>query len=221
MISTLYSLETLHSSTAYVLALILGLGFGYTLERAGFSSSRCLAGVFYCTDMAVVKVMFSAIITAMLGLSYLLTFGWIELDQIFLMPTIFGAQIAGGLLFGVGFAMGAWCPGTAAVGLAAGKIDALFYLVGVMVGSILFNEMFPLVKALYTAGDQGVQMAYETLGISRHAFVLVFTSIAIASFWISEWAEKIRTGRGRYLGAPFLYAYSLILFTLASILLVL
>ena len=85
----------------------------------------------------------------------------IELDQIFLMPTIFGAQIAGSLLFGVRFAMGAWCPGTAAVGLAAGKIDARIYLFGVMAGSILFNEMFPLVKALYTAGDQGVAVIGE------------------------------------------------------------
>ena len=108
MINTLYSIDALGTSRAFSLALLIGVGFGFVLERAGFSSSRRLAGVFYFTDMAVVKVMFSALITAMLGLSYLVAFGWIQLDRIFLMPTIYGAQIVGGLLFGVGFVMGAW-----------------------------------------------------------------------------------------------------------------
>ena len=155
MIDTLYSLDALGTSRAFFLALLIGFGFGFALERAGFSSSRRLAGVFYFTDMAVVKVMFSALITAMLGLSYLVAFGWIQLDQIFLMPTIYGAQIVGGLLFGIGFVMGAWCPGTAAAGLAAGRIDALVFLLGVTGGSILFNEVFPVIRSLYTAGESG------------------------------------------------------------------
>jgi uncharacterized membrane protein YedE/YeeE len=216
MINTLYNLDTLGTSNAFFLALLIGLGFGYALERAGFSSSRRLAGVFYFTDMAVVKVMFTAIITAMLGLSYLLVFGWIQLDQIFLMPTIYGAQIVGGLLFGFGFAMGGWCPGTAAAGLAAGRIDALVFLIGAIGGSILFNEIFPSIRLLYDAGDQGVQMAYDTVGMSRNWFILVFTLVAVASFWLSEWAEKVRTGRGPYLGSPFLIIFSLVYVALAS-----
>ena len=85
----------------------------------------------------------------------------IELDQIFLMPTIFDAQIAGGLLFGVKFAMGAWCPCPAAVGLAAGKIDARIYLFGVMAGSILFNQLFSLVTSLHTTSNYGVAVIGE------------------------------------------------------------
>jgi len=216
MISTLYSLDTLGTPTAFFLALLIGIGFGFALERAGFSSSRRLAGVFYFTDMAVVKVMFSALITAMLGLSYLVAFGWIHLDQIFLMPTIYGAQIVGGLLFGVGFAMGAWCPGTAAAGLAAGRIDALVFLVGTVGGSILFNELFPVIGGLYTAGDRGVQMLYDTLGMSRNAFILAFTLVAVAAFWLAEWAEMARTGRSAYLGSPFLKAFSLALVAVAA-----
>ena len=122
MINTLYSLDALGSPAAFFLALLVGFGFGFALERAGFSSSRRLAGLFYFTDMAVVKVMFTALVTAMLGLSYMVAFGWIEMDRIFLMPTIYGAQIAGGLLFGVGFAMGAWCPGTAVAGIGAPSV---------------------------------------------------------------------------------------------------
>ncbi len=216
MINTLYSLDTLGSPMAFFLALLIGLGFGFALERAGFSSSRRLAGIFYFTDMAVLKVMFTALITAMLGFSYLLAFGWIRLDQVFLMPTIYGAQIVGGLLFGVGFVMGAWCPGTAVAGLAAGRIDALVFLLGAVGGSILFNELFPLIRPLYTAGDQGVQMAYTALGLSRNVFVLVFTVVAVVAFWVSEWAEKARTGCAPYLGSPFLKAFSLALVTLAA-----
>ena len=215
MINTLYSLDTLGTPVAFFLALLIGVGFGFALERAGFSSSRRLAGVFYFTDMAVVKVMFSALITAMLGLSYLVSFGWIQLDQIFLMPTLLGAQIVGGLLFGVGFAMGAWCPGTAVAGLAAGRVDALVFLIGTIGGSIVFNEFFPVMGRLYTAGDRGVQMAYDALGVSRNIFILFFTLVAVMAFWLAEWAEKVRTGRSAYLGSPFLKAFSLALVAVA------
>lgn len=216
MINTLYSLDTLGTPAAFFMALLIGAGFGFALERAGFSSSRRLAGVFYFTDMAVVKVMFTALVTAMLGLSYLVTVGWIHLDQIFLMPTIYGAQIVGGLLFGVGFAMGGWCPGTAAAGMAAGRIDALVFLLGTMGGSILFNELFPVIGGLYTAGDRGVQMLYDTLGLSRNVFVVVFTLVAVGAFWLAEWAEKARTGRSAYLGSPFLKAFSVALVAVAA-----
>ncbi len=216
MISTLYSQDALGTPVAFFVALLIGIGFGFALERAGFSSSRRLAGVFYFTDMAVVKVMFSALITAMLGLSYLVAFGLINLDRVFLMPTIYGAQIAGGLLFGIGFVMGAWCPGTAAVGLAAGRIDALVFLVGTLGGSILFNELFPVIRSLYTAGDQGLQMVYASAGMSRNGLVFAFTLAAVAAFWLAELAEKARTGRAPYLGSPFLKAFSLALVALAG-----
>ncbi len=216
MINTFYSLDALGTPVALFLALLIGSGFGFALERAGFSSSRRLAGVFYFTDMAVVKVMFTALITALLGLSYMVGFGWIELDQIFLMPTIYGAQIAGGLLFGIGFAMGAWCPGTAAAGLAAGRIDALVFLLGTIGGSILFNELFPAIRSLYTAGDRGVQMVYAAAGMSRNGFIFAFTLTAVTAFWLSEFAEKKRMERAPYLGSPFLKVFSMALVTLAA-----
>jgi thiosulfate/3-mercaptopyruvate sulfurtransferase len=216
MIETLYALDALGTPRALFLSLLIGCGFGFALERAGFSSSRRLAGVFYFTDMAVIKVMFTALITAMLGISFLAALGWIQMDSIFLMPTIYGAQIAGGLLFGVGFAMGAWCPGTAAAGLAAGRIDALVFLVGSVAGSILFNELFPVIGALYTAGDRGTQLVYSTLGIPRNIFIFALTLAGVAVFWLVEWVEKLRTGRSLYLGSPFLKAFSVALVALAA-----
>lgn len=221
MINTLYSADALGSPLAFFLSLLIGAGFGFALERAGFSSSRRLAGIFYLTDMTVLKVMFTALITALLGLSYLTALGWVRMDQIFLMPTIFGAQIAGGLLLGSGFVMGAWCPGTAVAGLAAGRMDALVFLAGAIGGSVLFNEMFPFVGELYTAGDRGVQFVYVTAGVSRNVFVLLFTIMAVAAFWLAEWVEKTRTGKAPYLGTPFLKAFSVALVAVAAGLLVL
>lgn len=209
MIETLYGLDALGTPRAFFLSLLIGFGFGFALERAGFSSSRRLAGVFYFTDMAVVKVMFTALVTAAVGFSYLSAFGLINPDQVFLMPSIYGAQIAGGLLFGIGFAMGAWCPGTAAAGLAAGRIDAFVFLAGTVAGSILFNELFPFIGALYAAGDRGTRLLYDTLGISRNLFTFALAVIAIAAFWLAELAEKARTGAAPYLGTPFLKAFSL------------
>lgn len=221
MTNTLYSADALGTPLAFFLSLVIGAGFGFALERAGFSSSRRLAGIFYFTDMTVLKVMFTGLITALLGLSYLTSLGWFSMDQIFLMPTIYGAQIVGGLLLGAGFVMGAWCPGTAVAGLAAGRMDALVFLAGAIGGSVLFNELFPFLGGLYTAGDSGVQFVYDSVGLSRNVFVLLFTVVAVAAFWLAEWAEKARMGKAPYLGTPFLKAFSIALVAVAAGLLVL
>lgn len=192
MIKTFFGTGTLDTSAAFLAALIIGVLFGVALERAGFGSSRKLTGVFYFEDMAVIKVMFSALITAMLGLAYFRALGFIGPDELYFMPTIYGAQILGGLLFGVGFVMGGWCPGTAAVGLASGKLDALIFLGGVVLGSIGFNELFPVVRPLYTWGSQGVVFIYQTLDLSLGSFALIFTLAAVACFWGVELIERNR-----------------------------
>ena len=166
--------------------------------------------------MAVVKVMFSALITAMLGLCYVLALGWITPDQLFFLPTVYGAQIVGGLLFGVGFVMSGWCPGTGVVGLASGKLDALIFLVGTLLGTILFNELFALVKPLYTLGDSGVRFVFETMGLSRAVFAFAFTTIAILCFWGSELIERKKNAGGAYFNTPFLKSYSLGLLIIAG-----
>ena len=143
MISTYFGVEQLDTPAAMFAALVIGMAFGFVLERAGFGSSRKLAGIFYFRDMTVLKVMFTAVITAMLGLSYAMALGWITPDQVYELPTVYRAQILGGLLFGVGFVVSGWCPGTGAVGMASGKLDAAVFLLGTVLGSVVFNEAFP------------------------------------------------------------------------------
>jgi 3-mercaptopyruvate sulfurtransferase SseA len=208
MITTFFGHDALGSSAAFVLSLLLGFGFGFALEQAGFGSSRRLAGIFYFRDMTVLRVMFTAMVTAMLGLQVALALGVVSAEQIYFLPTIYGAQIVGGLLFGAGFVLSSWCPGTAAVGLASGRLDALIFLGGAALGSVLFNELYGLVAPLYTWGDSGVKFVWAALGMSAPVFALIFSAVAVAAFWGSEWIEKKVAGAGPYLSSPFLKAFS-------------
>lgn len=219
MIETLFGRDALGTPAALVAALIIGLAFGFALERAGFGSSRKLAGIFYLRDMTVLKVMFTAVITAMLGLALIVGLGWIDLaGQVNLLETRYAAQVLGGLIFGVGFVLGGWCPGTAAVGAASGKLDALVFLGGTVLGSIAFNETHGLWGGVMAWG------AYEqplfAFGLSKAAFGLFFTLAAIGAFHFAEWVER-PAGGGKYLGTPFLKAFSLALAVFAVALFIL
>ncbi len=219
MISTMYQLDSLDSAKAFLASLLIGIAFGFFLERAGFGSSRKLSGVFYFRDMAVIKVMFTAVVTAALGLACCRSLGIISINEIYLMPTVYGAYIAGGLIFGVGFVMAGWCPGTASTGLASGKIDALIFLLGAVIGSVAFNEMFGLIKPLYESGQRGILFIDDTLGISMEAFNVFLSIVAVAMFWGCEWIERRKTGRPLGEGNSVLKAVSVALLTLAVALL--
>jgi thiosulfate/3-mercaptopyruvate sulfurtransferase len=210
MINTFFNSGTLDSPAAFIASLLIGLAFGVALERAGFGSSRRLAGIFYFRDMAVLKVMFTAVIVAMLGICYAKAFGWVTPDNVYFLHTLYAAQILGGLIFGMGFVMGGWCPGTAAVGVASGKLDALVFLAGAVGGSILYNEFYPAV-ALLTANDRGVVFGFESLGVSEAGFAFVFTLIAVGCFWGAEAIEKKRNGVDGYWNSRFLKVFSAIL----------
>lgn len=215
MISTFFGQGGLGSNAALAMSLLLGFGFGVALEQAGFGSSRRLAGIFYFRDMTVLRVMFTAMVTAMLGLQLALSLGSVSAEQIYFLPTVYGAQIVGGLLFGVGFVLSSWCPGTAAVGLASGRLDALIFLGGAMLGSILFNEFHSIVAPLASWGDSGVKFVWAALGMSAPMFALLFAAVAVAAFWGSEWIEKKVAGAGPYLGSPFLKSFSVVILAAA------
>jgi thiosulfate/3-mercaptopyruvate sulfurtransferase len=203
MIDTYYGLNALSSSEAMYAALLIGFFFGLALERAGFGSSRRLSGVFYFTDMTVIKVMFTALLTAALGLILFEGLGLIDPDtQLYFMPTYYGAYVVAGLIFGIGFVMGGWCPGTAMVGMVSGRLDALVFLAGGIAGSILFNELFFLLKPLYawglsgqaSYGQAGVSFVYDIIGMGRQAFALLLIIAAMGVFWLTEQIEMIKKG---------------------------
>ncbi|GAB4268534.1 MAG: hypothetical protein Kow0029_03990 [Candidatus Rifleibacteriota bacterium] len=190
MIETYFAANLLNSTPAFISALVIGVAFGWCLEQAGFGSSRRLIGIFYFRDMAVLKVMFSAVITAMLGLLLCINLGLISAESIYFPDTVWGAQIIGSLLFGIGFVIGGWCPGTAAVGAVSGKFDAIVFLFGAVLGSIAFSESFAMMKPYYNMGASGVRFIYEEFGMTAGQFALLFSFVAVVSFWLSELIEK-------------------------------
>jgi hypothetical protein len=182
--------EIISENTNLLLAFFIGIAFGFVLEQAGFSSSRKLAGVFYGYDTVVLKVFFTGAITAMLGLLFFSLFGWIELDYVFVNPTYLWSTIVGGIIMGLGFIIGGFCPGTSFCGAAIGKIDALVFIGGLFIGVFIFAEGFPLWKNLYLANNMGDVTVPGFLNISSGIFVLLVIIVAIGMFWVAEWAEK-------------------------------
>src|SRR5512136_2719509 len=129
-----------------LIALLIGIGFGFALEQAGFSSSRKLAGMFYGYDTTVIKVFFTAAIVALVGSQFLSFFGLLDLNLVFVNEFYVEASIVGGVIMGAGFIMGGFCPGTGVCAASIGKIDAMVYLVGGFTGAFLFAETYPLIQ---------------------------------------------------------------------------
>lgn len=183
--------DLLGTSAAFIAAGLIGIGFGFVLERAGFGSSRKLTSIFYLKDFAVYQVMFTAVVTAMLGLQLLDAVGLAEIAALHRMETMPVAQIVGGLIFGVAFVIGGWCPGTALVGAASGKGDALLFLGGAAVGSVAFAFAWPALEAPLTRGAAGVQTVDGALGLPAWILPLAVVALAIASFTlIGAWLRR-------------------------------
>ncbi len=175
---------------SFVIALVIGIAFGYLLESAGFSSSRKLAGVFYGYDFVVLQVFFTAAITAAIGLLFFEYFGWIDLSDIWVNRFYTGSAVLGGALMGLGFVVGGFCPGTSACASAIGKIDAMLFLGGFIIGVVIFDAFYPLYEGFYKAGNQGPIKIYESLGMNREVFLLLFVIIAIASFVATGYIQQ-------------------------------
>ncbi|MBK3519284.1 YeeE/YedE thiosulfate transporter family protein [Carboxylicivirga marina] len=182
--------EHISEYTNLLMAFIIGIGFGFVLERSGFSSSRKLAGMFYGYDTTVLKVFFTAAIVAMLGLLFFSLFGWIDLSLIYINPTFLWSAIVGGAIMGVGFILGGFCPGTAFCALSIGKLDALTFIGGLVIGVVLFTEGFPLIEELFYAENMGTPTINELIGISRGTFGLILILVALGMFFVGEWAER-------------------------------
>ena len=182
--------DVISQNTNFLLAFIIGIGFGFVLEASGFSSSRKLAGVFYGYDTVVLKVFFTAAITGMLGLLFMSLFNWIDLDLVYINPTFLYATIVGGIIMGAGFIIGGFCPGTGFCAASIGKIDAMFFIGGLFVGILIFVESYPLIEEFYKAKNMGIPKLSEMLGLNDGVFVLLVIIVAMGMFWVGEWAEK-------------------------------
>jgi len=174
----------------FIIAILIGIAFGYILEASGFSSSRKLTGVFYGYDFAVLKVFFTAAIVAVIGLYYLDYLNIIDISQLYIQPTYLWAAIIGGVIMGVGFLAGGFCPGTSLCAVAIGKIDGIVFVIGLMIGVFIFSESFSLIEPLVTSSNLGHITLSESLGVPSYWLILIITIIAIIAFAFSDWVRS-------------------------------
>jgi uncharacterized protein len=178
-----------------IVAFLIGIGFGFFLERGGFNSAKKLAAQFYFTDLTVFKVMFTAIVTAMVGVYYLSVIGLVDLSLVYLTPTFLLPQIVGGLILGVGFVIGGYCPGTSCVAASTGHIDGLVYLLGMIFGIFVFGEIFPLVSTFYVSTPMGQITLPQVSGLPYGLLVFLVVLMALGGFAGAEWIEKKMAAR--------------------------
>ena len=190
-----YPFGAFGDETSLVVAFVIGIGFGFALERAGFGSARKLVAQFYLTDLAVFKVMFTAIVTAMLGIFYLGWMGLLDVSLLTVTPTFLWPQIVGGLVLGVGFVVGGYCPGTSMVAIATGRLDAIVYALGVIAGIWVFGESYPLSKGFYGSGSLGRLTLPEAFHMSQGLVVLLVVLMAVGGFIAAGWVERRNAAR--------------------------
>lgn len=190
MIAPLYQYGAFSMEIGFILAFIVGLIFGFGLERGGMGSAVKLTKQFYLEDLAVFKVMFTAIVTAMLGIFLLAAIGFLDISAISITPSHIPPQIVGGLLLGLGFIVGGYCPGTSIVSSATGRIDGMVFLGGVVFGIIIFGAVYPGIKEFYNSFDIGRMTIPQYFNISYGLVVFIIVILAIAGFIGAEFIER-------------------------------
>ncbi len=208
----------------YVLFAAIGFAFGYTLEMSGFGDSRKLAAQFYFTEMTVLKVMFTAIVVAMVLLFGAAGLGILDFSLVWVNPTYLASGILGGLIMGVGFIVGGFCPTTSLASASTGKIDGMFFMFGGFVGAFLFGETEQYFTNWYNnAGYYGRLTLDQVFGIPVGAVVVLVVLMALFMFWGGEQLERIfgkkdlsKEPKLRPMGAAVLVVAALAVFVIGS-----
>jgi uncharacterized membrane protein YedE/YeeE len=171
-------------------AFAIGVAFGWTLERAGLGSARKLIGQFTLTDFTVFKVMFTAIVTAMLGTFWLSRLGLIDLGAVYVPETFLMPQVVGGLIFGVGFVVAGLCPGTSCVAAASGRGDGLAVVGGMFAGVLVTGLAFSRLERFYDSTARGTWQLPDALHLPYGVIVFLIVLIALGGFQIVERLER-------------------------------
>jgi hypothetical protein len=172
--------------TSYVIALILGIGFGFSLNKAGLTKYRNIANQFRFTDMTILKFMMTAIAVAMIGIYVFRGLGWITFPTV--PATYVVGNLVGGLIFGVGMALAGYWPGTCAAGSGEGKLDYIFpgllgFLAGAVLWGLTYSQVFPLVSKIANAGNVVIP---DLWNIDPYLTVLLFALMCLFLFYLID-----------------------------------
>ena len=179
-------------------ALFIGIGvlFGFILESSGFGDSRKLAGQFYFTDLAVLKVMFTAIIVAVVLITWTSSVGLLNMDDVWVNTTFLWPGIVGGLVMGVGFVIGGYCPGTSLASLATLKLDGAMFVLGGLLGIFAFGETVGLFMPFFDSSELGRVTLDEAFGLSPGVVALLVVTLALVFFVGADFIQKKVHGPG-------------------------
>ena len=186
------------------LAIPTGFLLGVALQLAGFTDGRKIGRAFYFNDVDVPIVMFSAIITGMLGLWGLSLIGYLDISKVYFLPTYLAPVMVGGFLFGVGMVIGGYCPGTALASVATGKLDALMFLVGFFIGSLLFGDLYPIWEGFYKSDYRGIIRLDHLFETSVGMTILIMVVIAVAASLLLRLVQRLVWHNVAPISSPFL-----------------
>jgi rhodanese-related sulfurtransferase len=182
-------IESLGTAQAFFVYGLIGFAFGWVLESSGFGNSRKLAAQFYLQELTVLKVMFTAIITAMTLIFAASAGGLLDYNLLWVPPTYIWPGVLGGFIMGIGFIVGGFCPGTSLVAAATLKVDGLFFVLGALFGIFVFGETIGLYEPFFNSSYLGRLTLPESLGLSTGSVVLLIVLGALVAFAGAEWAE--------------------------------
>lgn len=190
MIAPFYDYGLIGAGAGLWIALAIGIAFGWCLERSGMGNARKLAGQFYLTDLTVFKVMFSAIVTAMLGVFWLGWLGVVNVSRIYVPETFILPQLVGGVVFGIGFAIGGLCPGTSCVSAATGRVDGLMVALGMFAGVLVTGVFFSSLEPFYNSTPREQLTLPTLLHLPYGVVALAVVLVALGGFRVAELLEN-------------------------------
>lgn len=176
--------------------LLCGVLFGFVLESAGFGSPCKLTAQFRLSDWSVFKVMFTAIVVAATGLWLLRLAGLLAPDALFVPTSFLAAAAVGGMLVGAGFAVGGYCPGTSVVGLFSGRLDALVFIAGLLLGTVVFAGLYgPAIERLMSLGEVAAGDTFATaFGLPDALMIALMAAALLGVFVVGGRMERARRG---------------------------
>ena len=192
----LFSNGFIDSNLNYILAVGIGILFGFILERGGFGTAAHIAPVFYFRSLIVPKIMVSAIVTTSTLILLGVLFGYIDFSQIFIPTTYLWPYLVGGVIFGIGMVMAGWCPGTAVVGIATLKIDAIFFALGLLVGMFFYFDIYQYIIDFANSGNLGKFTIDKLVGGDIRISYIVTVAVSFALLLFVMAMKKIKDKQG-------------------------
>lgn len=171
--------------TQLILGFLAGICFGFLLQKGGATDYDVIMGQLLLYDWTVFKIMMTVVVVGMIGIHVMRRLGWVTLH---LKPGSLGSTLVGGLIFGVGFAILGYCPGTLAGACGHGALDALLGGVpGMLLGAAFYAAIYPALRdRVLNKGDFGEKTIPELLGVNRWLVIVILCPLILFVFWLLE-----------------------------------